>query len=190
MAVATASRLLGRLEKLRKAAEFSPATLPDIALDTIREVQQNAVSRLSTDETQVGFDLGQFQENIATPGPLRVTAPGVGSIGILDPERMGTVEDFDAIADFPGLFHQGTGDRSGTWEHVVYPTIPLREEVAAMRRGVWGDRTPQWYLLENGFSGNGAFPPTPAHHFVADATSPLPIRNRIIQAFRRLIRGI
>jgi hypothetical protein len=164
--------------------------LPDIAFETIRDVSDNATARLSGDETQVGFDLARFQANIAAPGPLHVTGRGVGRIGILSPDRMGTVEDFEAIAHIPALFHQGTGDRAGTWEHVVYPTIPLREEVAAMRRGVWGDKTPQWYLLEHGFSGDGAHPPTPAHHFVHDAARPATIFGRMTTAFMRLFRGI
>lgn len=190
MATANASRLLTRLAALRKTAESSPAVLPDIAFDTIRDVQDNAASRLSSDDTQVGFDLAQFQANIAAPGPLRTTGPGVGSIGILDPEKMGTLSDFEAIANVPGLYHQGTGDRAGTWEHLVYPNPSLREEVARERRAVWGDRTPQWLLLEDGFAGNGAFPPTPPHHFIADGTRPATIIGRMTQAFTRLFRGL
>lgn len=190
MAVADGSRLIARLKKAIVVADNSPVVLPDIALDTIADVRDNAVGRLAGQQYQVGFDLDQFVENISLPGKLNIPAPGVGSIGILDHEKMGTVEDFEDIANEPGLFHQGTGDRRGVWRNVVYPNASLREEVALERQAVWGDKTPQWMFLEDGFSGNGAFPATPAHHFIADATGATTILPRLRAAFARLFRGL
>ena len=190
MAVADGSRLIARLQNAIRVAENSPVILPDIAFDTINDVRSNASERLAGQQYQVGFDLDQFNQNIAAPGPLNVRAPGVGSIGILDHDRMGTVEDFEDIANEPGLFHQGTGDRRGVWRNVVYPDAEWRQEVALERQAVWGDKTPQWLLLEEGFSGNGAFPATPAHHFIEDATRPADIFPRMLRAAARLFRGL
>lgn len=192
---ADASRLIGRLQAAIKAAEGSPAILPDIAFDTIADVQAEAAT-LAGQEYQVGFDLEQFQRNIASPGRLNVTAPGVGTIGILDVERMGTAADFDRIATTPGdrtnvgLFHEGTGDRHGTWRNIVYPDPDLRDEVARARQAVWGDRTPQWRLLDEGFQGSGAFPATPAHHFIDHGTRSTTILARMRAAAARIFAGI
>jgi len=190
VATANGTRLIARLRTAIKAAEASPAILPDIALDTISDVRANAAGRLAGQEYQVGFDLAQFDTNISSPGKLTVTRPGVGTIGILDVERMGTADDFERIAAEPGLFHQGTEDRKGTWRNVVYPDPDLRAEVASERQAVWGDKTPQWIMLENGFTGNGAFPSTPPHHFIQDSVRPSVILARMRAAAARIFRGI
>ena len=189
MAVANGSRLIARLQNAIRVAETSPIALPDVALETIADVQANAAGRLAGQQYQVGFDLDQFQANIAAPGPLRVNAPGVGSIGILDFDKMGTVKDFEEIRG-EGLFHQGTGDRAGVWQNVVYPDAEWRESVARDRQAVWGNKTPQWMFLEDGFTGNGAFPATPAHHFIADATGATTILPRLRAAFARIFKGL
>ena len=189
MATANASRLLSRLNAAIKVAENSPIVLPDIALETIADVKDIAAGRLEGQEYQVGFDLAQFQENISAPGRLRMRGPGVGTIGILDVEKMGTRADFDSIGE-AGLFHQGTHDRKGIWRNVVYPDLELREEVAEERQAVWGDRTPQWFLLNDGWSGSGAFPATPAHRFIEDGTRSVIILSRMRAAFARLFRGL
>lgn len=190
MATANGTRLIARLQAAIKIAEESPIVLADVALDTIADVKANAAARLGGQEYQVGFDLDQFQENISRPGRLHVPAPGVGTIGILDVEQMGTADDFEAIGNVPGLFHQGTHDKHGTWRNVVYPDPQLRDEVATARQAVWGDRTPQWIMLENGFTGNGAFPSTPPHHFIQDSVRAATILPRMRAAFARLFRGL
>ena len=133
MATADGTRLIARLQAAIKIAEESPIVLADVALDTIADVKANAAARLTGQEYQVGFDLDQFQENISRPGRLHVPAPGVGVIGILDVEEMGTAEDFEAIGSIPGLFHQHTGDTHGTWRNIVYPDPALRDEVEDAR---------------------------------------------------------
>lgn len=188
MAVADGTRLLSRLRNAIKVAENSAIILPDIAFETIADVRSNANSRLAGQEYQVGFDLEQFNDNIATPGRLH-TGPGTGRIGILDPDRMGTLADFDSIGE-AGLFHQGTKDSKGVWRNVVYPDPELREEVAQDRQAVWGDKTPQWFLLEEGWHGDGAFPDTPAHHFIHDAAHAPTIFGRMQRAAARLFAGL
>jgi len=186
VAIADASSLLAGLQRLRQAAELSPAALSEVALDAIGDVQRNAAALLGGQQSQVGFDLEQFQANISRPGPLLFGAPGVGSIGILDTDLMGTLSDFEAIAGL-GLFHQGTRDRAGVWRNIVYPTESWRDSVARDRQAVWGSKTPQWYLLEHGFSGDGSFPETPAYQFIESATGPSrwpKIMQRIASVFR------
>lgn len=189
MAIADGTRLIARLQAAIQVAKDSPIILADVALDTLADVQTNASARLAGQEYQVGFDLDQFQSNISTPGRLHVPAPGVGSIGILDVDKMGTVLDFEEIKG-ERLFHQGTGDRAGVWQSTVYPDAEWREQVARDRQAVWGSKTPQWMFLEDGFSGNGAFPSTPAHHFIQDAVRGPTIRARLHTAFARLFRGL
>lgn len=190
MAVANASRLLARLARLQNATQLTPYVLSDVAQDVIEDVQRSAQASLAGRTEQVGFDLNQFLSNISRPGPLIITGPGVGSVGILDHDLMGTVEDFEDIGGEPGLFHQHTGDRSGVWRNVVYPDADLREEVARERQAVWGSKTPQWWFYENGWSGGGAFPTTPATHFIESATAPRNVLTRMHARFRTLFRGI
>ena len=191
MAIADGSRLITRLHELVQAAELTPYALPDVAHEVIADVQASAADSLAgAEQYQVGFDLGQFQQNIADPGPLEVTGPGVGSIGILDVERMGTLDDYEQIAHEPGLFHQGTQDARGVWRNVFYPNAELRGKVAAERQAVWGAKTPQWFLLNDGFSGNGAFPDTPATHFIENATSAPSVLSKLVARFERMFRGI
>jgi len=191
MAVATAAGLVARLDNAIRLLSEAPIMLPDIALDTIADVSAAASAMLTdAEEYQVGFDLPQLIENMSRPGPLVITSPGVGRIGILSEERMGTVEDFEKIADEPGLFHQGTRDRRGVWRNVVYPNAALRAEVAAERRQVWGDKTPQWRLLHDGYAGDGAYPATPPHPFVDDTVTPGRVIPRMLAAFKRLLSGI
>lgn len=193
MAVADGSRLIARLHALVQATELTPYALPDIAQDVIEDVQASAASNLANAETyQVGFDLGQFQQNIADPGPLSVPAEGVGHIGILDVEKMGTVDDFDAI-NFDGeplLFHRGKGDRSSIWREIIYPNAALREQVSEGRRAVWGSKTPQWFLLNDGYTGNGAYPDTPATHFIEEATHPPTVLAKMLARFERMFKGL
>ena len=190
MAVANASKLLSRLARLNTAMQLTPYTLVDVAQDVIEDVQRSAQSNLSGRTEQVGFDLDQFLTNISRPGPLLVPSPGVGSVGILDYDLMGTADDFERIGGVPGLYHQHTGDNRGVWRNIVYPDTELREEVARERQAVWGSKTPQWWLYENGFSGNGAYPTTPATHFVEQATAPRNVLGRIRVRFSTLFRGI
>lgn len=190
MAYANGSQLLARLRAIRESLELTPYALPDVAAEVIRDVQDSADANLSGQEYQVGFDLGQFKANIAQPGSLVIRGPGVGHIGILDTDRMGNADDFEKIAGEPGLFHQGTGDRHLVWRNVVYPNRGLRDEVAAGRQKVWGSKTPQWLLLNDGFSGNGSFPPTPATDFIGQGTREATVIGKLFRRFHQMFRGL
>ena len=187
MARADASGLLRRLSTLRSAATMTPYALSDVALATIRDVQRSAQTSLGGRSDQVGFDLGQFQANIAEPGPLTVTG-GFGRVGILDRERMGTLADFERIRGVKGLFHQGTGNVE-IWR-LVYETPSLRAEVEAERRRVWGSKTPQWWLIEHGYAGSNAYPAVPPAGFIEAATRPAALNARLLTRMEKLFRGL
>lgn len=103
---------------------------------------------------------------------------------------MGTVEDFEAIAHEPGMFHHHTGDGQAFRE--VFEHEMTREAVARARQQVWGEKTPQWYLLEYGYAGDGAYPPVPAANFISTATRndrmALLMRNAMSSALRGIPR--
>lgn len=185
---ANAAQLKSRLNKITEATRLAPYALSAVAVDTIGDVSNNALTSLAGREDQVGFDLAQFIQNIRDPGPLEVNG-GRGQVSILDQERMGTVEDFDLIADDPHLWHFGTG-HAELFRQDVFEDPEARDDLERKRRAIWGDKTPQWYLMENGFSGAGAYPPVPAAHFVASATRADRIALKLINAMNGLFKGI
>lgn len=197
--LANAAVLLNRLRQMEEAVRLAPYALSDVAVQTIGDVSTNALERLASRDDQVGFDLGQFLRNISQPGPLEVTGAR-GTVGILHEPTMGTVEDFEAIANIAGsgkgagrvdkhLWHQH-GGRGDMFKRAVFDYPDIREELSKDRRSVWGRKTPQWYLMENGFSGTGAYPPVPASHFIASATRADKMVLRLRNAMTRLFRGI
>jgi hypothetical protein len=177
-----------RLRQISEATRFAPYALSTVAVETIGDVRDSAVQRLAGREDQVGFDLPQFLENIREPGTLSVRGAR-GSVGILDEWKMGTVEDFDAISADPTLWHARRG-QAELFRLRVFNRPDLREELAADRQAVWGDKTPQWYLMENGYSGGDAFPPVPAAHFIASATRADRLTLRLRNAMSSLYRGL
>jgi len=188
MIQANAARLRSRLKQITEATRLAPYALSDVAVDTIGDVSSNALAMLAGREDQVGFDLAQFLQNIRDPGPLAVVG-GHGTVSILDQERMGTVEDFDLIADDPSLWHFG-GRRGDLFRESVFNDPEEREDLERARRAIWGDKTPQWYLMENGFTGTGAYPPVPASHFIASATRADRIALKLRNAMVKLYNGI
>lgn len=172
-----------------EATRLAPYRLSDVALETIQDVSENAVTRLADREDQVGFDLRQFLQNIRNPGPL-VIEGGMGTVGILHEPTMGTEGDFEAIAGIRGLWHEG--HRAGlAFKLGVFDDPDIREELARSRQQVWGDKTPQWYLLENGTLGvAGAYPQAPPTHFIASATRADKMVLRLRNAMTSLFRGI
>lgn len=179
-----------------EATRLAPYALSEVAVQTIGDVRSNALSRLAGREDQVGFDLAQFLQNIGTPGNLEV-AGARGSVGILHEPTMGTLEDFEAIGniapdsqgDAQHLWHQH-GKRGDVFKRAVFDYPNVREELARDRQSVWGAKTPQWYLLENGSSSGGEYPEVPAAHFIASATRPDRMVLRLRNAMSSLFRGI
>lgn len=197
--IADASRLLSRLNQMMEAVKLAPYALSDVAVETIGEVSNTALERLSGREDQVGFDLAQFLRNISQPGHLIVTG-AQGTVGILDQDMMGTAEDFERIGDIAPdssgnaqhLWHQH-GRRGDAFRRAVFDYPDVRAELARDRQSVWGDRTPQWYLLENGSSTGGEYPAVPASHFIASTTRAdrmvLKLRNAMTSLFRGIPRS-
>lgn len=186
---ADASLLKGRLRQIIEATRLAPYALSTVAQETIGDVSDNAVTRLGGREDQVGFDLRQFIENIRQPGPIQVSGAR-GSIGILDTERMGTVADLDLIAGDPSLWH--TGRKAGLeFKIAVFDDPDVRDELARDRQAIWGSKTPQWYLLENGTLGvAGAYPQAPPAHFIDSATRADRISLKLRNAMTSLFKGI
>lgn len=190
---ADSSRFVQRVRKVREAvAHIAPYKLIDVAQGAIGEVSQSALTRLAGREDQVGFDLAQFLRNISQAGQLIVHQPGVATIGILDVIKMGTLDDFEAIGQVPDLWHFGQ-NRAEQFRKQVYDYPDIRAELAAERQSIWGEKTPQWYLLENGYPGDGAYPAVPAAHFIAAATRAdrmtLLLRNAMSSALRGIPRS-
>ncbi len=183
-----ATRLKSRLRQITEATRLAPYALSDVAVDTIGDVSSNALAMLAGREDQVGFDLSQFLQNIRDPGPLAVNGAH-GQVGILDTERMGTVEDFDLISDDPELWHFGT-KRGDLFRREVFEDPAEQEDLGLRRKAIWGDKTPQWYLMEYGYTGTGAYPPVPASHFIQSATRADRIALKLRNAMVKLYNGI
>lgn len=182
-----------RLRQITEATRLAPYALSTVATRTLGDVRDNAVQRLAGREDQVGFDLPQFLENIRQPGPLDVQGAR-GSVSILHTPTMGTLEDFEAISDLDPdrhLWHQG-GKAGSVFKRAVFDYPDIKEELAIDRKSIWGAKTPQWYLMENGYSGTGAYPPVPASHFIASATRAdqmtLRLRNAMTSLYARIPR--
>jgi hypothetical protein len=103
---------------------------------------------------------------------------------------MGTADDLDAISGDPALWH--TGLRAAeAFKLGVFDHADVREELARDRQSVWGAKTPQWYLLENGTLGVvGAYPQAPPAHFIASATRADRIALRLHNAMASLYKGL
>ena len=82
------------------------------------------------------------------------------------------------------------GRRGDLFRESVFNDPEEREDLERARRAIWGDKTPQWYLMENGFTGTGAYPPVPASHFIASATRADRIALKLRNAMVKLYNGI
>jgi hypothetical protein len=84
-----------------------------------------------------------------------------GGVGILNVTKMGTHQDLEKIRGIPGLWHQGTGqgEKFGLFVNQVGMFFDHVAELEAGRRQRWGDTEPQWWLIEYGTLGSGAYAP-------------------------------
>lgn len=157
------ARLRSRLARMRQ--ELPVAAMEGVyrvAESAIRHGQEHAWQNGwgAQDSSQVGFDMRQWVANTAYP-----EYAGDGVWGIFNVEKMGTYEDFEQIAQSPKsgvprdemLWH--TGRRMGdSFRRLVYQNIGSRYALSEARQAVWGDKTPQWWLLNYGNRYAGAFP--------------------------------
>lgn len=174
---ADATQVKRRVNKLAKELQpISKRAMRKAALDTVKEVEISAYRRVAVRNDQVGFDFFQFIENIQG-----VTPDGTG-YAILDTDKMGTINDFEEIRG-EKLWHQGTrgGDK---FRQAVYQNDERRAELAEERKAFWGDKTPQWILIEFGSSTGGEYPPVPAAHFIGKVRD----GGTIFRAWRRRVR--
>lgn len=185
---ANALLLKQKIQNFKNALAAAPYTMVDVATDVIGEVSQSALSNLSGRDDQVGFDLAQFLDNIRTPSSLEIRGR-TASISILDVRRMGTQEDFEAIAYVPELWHSHQR-RGEAFRTQLYDYPELREALAQRRQQIWGTKTPQWWLLEHGYSGGGAYPAVPASHFIAEATEQTKIQRMLYAKMQNLFDRI
>lgn len=163
----------------RRMAKLSAATgtvNTVVMLEAARDVVENIAAELRAIDTsrQVGFDAELFISNLRST--LRQDAQGAWEI---DPwEAGGDEDDLDLITDERAmindrdqtLWHQGKG-RTDSFFRLIYNNNVARSQMSEARRSVWGDRTPQWYLIEYG-SVIGQQPP---EAFIERALSASPI---------------
>lgn len=147
-------RLRGFLTTLPVAANAGLLAQATYARDRVKE----AVRTQWADNTQVGFDLDNFLAIID-----RIEAVDGGGLGLFNTERMGTADDFEKIRGHPRLWHQGKnqGERFGAFYNQLGMFFDQVEQLAQMRNLRWGETEPQWFLLEYGTLGSGAYAPQP-----------------------------
>jgi hypothetical protein len=150
-------KLQNRLRRLATTLPVAAAQATNLAAEETIDVISNAIRAEWADNNQVGFDLDNFINIISKRVPLQG-----GGIGILNTDEMGTADDFKNIYRIKGLWHYGTGsgERFGLF---INQTSWIYDQVAEMirkRKYFWGDREPQWYLIEYGTTGSpGVYDP-------------------------------
>lgn len=138
------ARLRRRLSGLqRNLASAVAGALASVAEATVSTVQSSAAVDWA-DGSQVGFDVQQFNRNIES-----VEVLPQGGFGILNVQRMGTESDYEQIAGVQGAWHMGT-KRGSSFGRFIAARPSDVDEVAAIRQSIWGERTPQWFLLNDG----------------------------------------
>ena len=165
---ADASAVKNRLNKLRTGLRLAAADGTKTTADFVQKQVKQSASQLIGQQQQIGFDFVQFLQNIEGVTPLAANQYG-NSFAILDTEKMGTAQDFEAIANIRGLWHEGKG-AGEKFRRLVVNVADTRQQVEAGRQAVWGSKTPQWILLEYGSSGGidtaGAMQPITPYNFI------------------------
>lgn len=133
---------------------------------------------------QVGFNKDLFISNLRST--LREDADGSW---IIDPwEAGGSEEELDLITGVreeingrtQSLWHEGKG-RTSSFFRLIYANASARQDLAFLREQIWGDLTPQWYLLNYGSPEADQ----PATMFIEKALS-----NQPIDRIKRIAKGI
>lgn len=134
----------------------------DLARNTINLIQENARQDWSNSDDQVGFDVGKWNILIDRPEVLPE-----GGVGILNVNRMGTAEDFEAIAQSPKEASRDTllwhvGQRMGdSFRRLIIERPANLAALAEARQAIWGEKQPQWWFKNYGnFGYTGAYPTT------------------------------
>lgn len=153
------SRLSNYIRTLRPAAQ---SAINHAAADTIRNVQASVRTNWSDPNYQIGFDIDSFVASIREPE----TIPE--GVGILNVNRMGTASDFEQIGQGSGLWHEG-GKRGDAFRRFILERPGATEDLAQLRKIVWGNTNPQWWFFEYGNeSFAGAFPQRPGTYAIRE----------------------
>lgn len=154
------TRLTNYIRTLRPAAMQA---IQHAAEDTARFVQDTTRTNWSGDNSQIGFDIDSFAASI------RAAEPIPEGFGILNVNRMGTAADFEQIGRGSGLWHEG-GKRGDAFRRFILERPGASEDLAQLRKIVWGDTNPQWWFLEYGNeSFAGAFPQRPGTFVIRES---------------------
>lgn len=133
----------------------------DVAQYAVRQAHQHAAdSGWATDNEQIGFDFAKWLNNTRTPQVVD------DRVGIFNVRVMGTYEDFERISQAPKsgidkedmLWHTGMR-MDDSFRRLIMQRPANRQALSEARRQVWGDVTPQWWLLNYGNQGTGAANP-------------------------------
>jgi hypothetical protein len=173
MARVNSRKFQRRMAKLANATgTVNTVVMREAAIDIVENIAIE-LAAIGTSR-QVGFDPDLFIANLRAT--LRQDAQGAWEI---DPwEAGGDEDDLDLITDERAmindrdqtLWHQGKG-RTASFFRLIYNNNVARTEMSEARRSVWGDRTPQWYLINYG----SPIALQPAEHFIERALSASPI---------------
>lgn len=181
-----------RLQKrLRDAIRYIPVAA-EVAIyagayKVLNEVAIAVQARWSGHE-QIGFDIQNFLDII-----VKIEEIPSGGIGILNVEKMGTAEDFERIRGPRRLWHQGTrnAERFGLFINQQGMFFDQVAELAELRNAYWGNREPQWWLLEYGTLGSGAYNPQPPNQAITETVlNSIPaVFSTIEDAATRMLRS-
>jgi hypothetical protein len=176
MARADASRLRRKLSRLRDTVA---AINDEQMFDAADEFIDNVNSELASTDTdnQVGFNPDQFISNLRQT--LSRAPDGAWEVNPL--EAGGDEGDFEEIGGQykrgDHLWHGGTGNTAAFFRRVM-SDAQEQAGLARRRQNVWGDKTPQWYLLNYG-SPEAGQPPTNFLENAVDNTNLEGTRARI-----------
>lgn len=162
-------RKMGNLSQ--RVSTVNEVVMKESARDLIESIR---IELAAVDTTlQVGFDPELFINNLRLT--LAKDQDGTWSI---DPWLAGGTEaDLEQIAGRGGpfeigehtsksLWHMGTG-RTDAFFRLILGNVSARGDLAALRQGVWREKTPQWFLINYGSTVGQQ----PAEYFIEKAAS-------------------
>lgn len=185
---ADGSRMKRKLKNLIEAVkDVETVDMSDAAFDIVDAI---AAELAAVEHTQVGFNENLFITNLRAS--VRRDATGAWTV---DPwEAGGDENDFEQIAgrasvqlgerNSKSLWHMGKG-RTDAFFRLIYSNAQARNDLARARQEVWGDKTPQWYLINEGSPIAGQ----PATHFIDKALSTVPLTRLYTRIKARLQAG-
>lgn len=144
---ANASKLKRKVENLQRATgRVNAEIMREAVLDLVDGIESELHS--IDFENQTGFDPDQFIENLRNSlGKRRVNV--IDGPWSIDPWATGNEDDLEDISGIKDLWHMGK-IRTEAYFRLIQGNPEANAELADERQSVWGERTPQWFLLEFG----------------------------------------